>query len=212
MVGQREEMDAIYRDLRLDQIPWNLAKPPDLLVELVRTGRVTPCNAVDVGCGAGNYAVWLAEQGFWVTGIDISPMAIELAAKLARERGVDCRFLVGDLTNDGAVHDESFDFGYDWEVLHHVFPAERTAFVNNVHRILRPGAKYLSVCFSEDDPSFGGEGKYRETPLGTTLYFSSHAEIESLYSPRFRVLDLGARTIAGKHGFHLAVVAFLERV
>ena len=104
MVGQREEMDAIYRDLRLDQIPWNLAKPPELLVDLVRTGRVTPCNAVDVGCGAGNYAVWLAEQGFWVTGIDISPMAIELAAKLARERGVDCRFLVGDLTNDRAVH------------------------------------------------------------------------------------------------------------
>jgi len=207
----REEMDAIYRGLQLDKIPWNLEEPPELLVDLVRTGRIAPCEAVDVGCGAGNYAVWLAEQGFRVTGIDISPMAIELAAKLARERGVNCRFLEGDLTSDQPGLEDSFDFGYDWEVLHHVFPAKRAAFVDNVHRILRPGARHLSVCFSEDDPSFGGRGKYRRTPLGTTLYFSSHDEIEHLFSPRFRALDLGTKRIVGKHGAHLAVVALLER-
>jgi len=204
-------MDTIYRELQLDQIPWNLEQPPELLVELVRTGEVSPCDTVDVGCGAGNYAVWLAAQGFRVTGVDLSPVAIQLASKLARARGVECRFMAGDLTSDRFTHDSCFDFGYDWEVLHHVVPAKREAFVRNVHRLLRPGAQYLSVCFSEDDPGFGGRGKYRRTSLGTKLYFSSPGEIERLFSPRFQILDLGTRKIEGKHGTHLAVVALLKR-
>jgi len=207
----RDKMDAIYRESPPSQIPWNLKEPPELLVDLVRRRRTVQCDAVDFGCGAGNYAVWLAEQGFRVTGIDISPTAIELASKLARERGVDCRFLEGDLTRSQAGCEESFDFGLDWEVLHHVFPAQRAEFVGNVHRMLRPGAQHLSVCFSEDDPEFGGKGKYRRTPLGTTLCFSSQAEIEDLFSPRFRFLELSTKEIAGKHRPHLAVVALLEK-
>jgi len=207
----RDKMDAIYRDSPPSQIPWNLKEPPELLVDLVRGRKIVPCDAVDFGCGAGNYAVWLAEQGFRVTGIDISPTAIELASKLARERGVDCRFLEGDLTSVQAGWEVSFDFGFDWEVLHHVFPAQRAAFVGNVHRTLRPGARHLSVCFSENDPGFGGKGKYRRTPLGTTLYFSSQDEIEGLFSPRFRFLELSTREIAGKEGPHLAVFALLEK-
>jgi hypothetical protein len=46
------------------------------------------------------------------------------------------------------------------------------------------------MCFSESDPAFSGRGKIRETPLGTTLYFSSEAELEKLYAPHFRVLEL----------------------
>ena len=91
----------------------------------------------------GNYAVWLASRGFSVTGIDISPSAIDIARSLARRRGVLCRFVARDLT--GIVQDLecSFGFGYDWEVLHHVFPERRGQYVDNVHRMLRPGGKYL---------------------------------------------------------------------
>ncbi|MHC4177147.1 MAG: class I SAM-dependent methyltransferase, partial [Planctomycetota bacterium] len=68
-------MESIYGDLALDEIPWNLEAPPDVLVELVESRRVLPCSAVDLGCGAGNYAVWLATKGFHVTGVDLSPRA-----------------------------------------------------------------------------------------------------------------------------------------
>jgi len=81
----------------------------------------------------------------------------------------------------------------------------------DLSRWLRPGAQHLSVCFSEEDPDFGGKGKYRRTPLGTTLYFSSQDEIEALFAPRFRFLELSTKEIAGKHGPHLAVVALLEK-
>ena len=210
-MGIREQMESIYRELPLDRIPWNLREPPELLVDLLRTRKILPCDAVDIGCGCGNHAVWLAGQGFRTTGIDISPAAIALARQLAREKGVECRFVEGDVTEDVARHEGAFDLGYDWEVLHHVFPEKREAYVSNVHRMLRPGATHLSVCFSEEDPDFGGTGKYRQTPLGTTLYFSSEEEIRELFSQKFQILELHTTPIAGKYGPHTAVVALLER-
>jgi SAM-dependent methyltransferase len=204
-------MDGIYRELALDEIPWNMEEPPELLVELVESGRVLPCDAVDLGCGAGNYAVWLVSKGFRMTGIDISPAAVELAGRLAAEKGVTCRFLAEDWLEDVGKLERSFDFAYDWEVLHHVFPKDREKYVDNVFRALRPGGIYFSVCFSEEDPDFGGEGKYRKTRLGTTLYFSSEVELRNLFESHFHIHQLGTSEIMGKYKPHRAVVAFMER-
>lgn len=77
--------------------------------------------------------------------------------------------------------------------------------------MLRPEGTYLSVCFSERDPGFGGKGKTRTTPLGTTLYFSSEEELEALFDPCFDVLDLTTVEIQGKYTPHLANVAWLCR-
>jgi len=49
-------MDSIYKSIPLEEIPWNIETPPDALVELVDSGKVTPCKTIDLGCGAGNYA------------------------------------------------------------------------------------------------------------------------------------------------------------
>jgi 2-polyprenyl-3-methyl-5-hydroxy-6-metoxy-1,4-benzoquinol methylase len=91
------ETEDIYRKIPLDKIPWNIETPPDALVRLVRNGRVLPCRTIEFGCGAGNYAVWLAKQGFAVTGIDISPSAIGLARENARKHNVSCTFIVADV-------------------------------------------------------------------------------------------------------------------
>ena len=208
----REQMDRIYRDLALEEIPWNLERPPRKLVELVESGRILPCRAVDLGCGAGNYAVWLAARGFDVTGVDLSSKALELAERLAREKGVPCRFVRVDLLGDVSAFEAAFDFAYDWEVLHHIFPEERLRYAANVYRMVRPGARYLSVSFSEKDVSrFGGEGKYRTTPLGTRLYFSSEQELRELFEPLFEVEELSTVEIVGKRGPHMAVQAILRR-
>ena len=54
---------------------------------------------LDLACGIGRHSVILAEKGFKVVGIDISPEYIELAKKLAEEKKVHdkCRFIVGDI-------------------------------------------------------------------------------------------------------------------
>lgn len=207
----RRLMDAIYGELPLEQIPWNVEDPPALLVDLVASGALAPCDVVDLGCGAGNHAVWLASRGFRVTGVDISPKAIELAEALARRRGVECRFVAADLLGDVTPFHGSFDFAYDWEVLHHIFPEDRETFVRNVRRLLRPGGGYLSVCFSEADAAFGGAEKIRRTSIGTTLYFSSEDELCRLFEPQFHVQDLRTLEIQGKRGPHLAIAARMSR-
>jgi len=207
----RVQMDAIYRDMALEKIPWNIAAPPAQLVDLVESGRITPCDAVELGCGAGNYAAWLATKGFNVIGIDLSAEAVALATRLAASSGAACRFVVGDVVQGIPNLDAVFDFAYDWEVLHHVAPVEREAYARNVARMLRPGATYLSVAFSEADASFGGTGKVRRTPIGTTLYFSSVADLGVLFEPHFEVLELGDVRIAGKFGPQTVVRALMRR-
>lgn len=207
----REQMERIYKDIPLEQIPWNLSEPPRLLVDAVRAGKIKPCKVLDLGCGAGNYSVWLARQGFDVTGIDISREAIRHATDLAARTGASCRFVVADLLGELTEFHDSFDLAFDWELLHHIFPGDRPRYVQNVHRVLRPQGMYFSLCFSEADTAFGGAGKYRNTPLGTTLYFSSEQELRDLFAPFFEVLELKTVEIQGKHGPHMANAAWLQR-
>jgi len=205
------DIDRIYQKVPLDKIPWNVETPPDALVELVGRGRVRPCKTIDLGCGAGNYAIFLAGIGFDVTGVDSSPTAIKVAKENAQKRGVKCNFIVANLLGNLDEVKEKFDFAYDWELLHHIFPEDREKYVKNVYRILNPGATYLSVCFSEQDPQFGGTGKFRKTQLGTILYFSSEAELRELFSPYFVIQELKTIQIGGKYAPHDAIYALSER-
>jgi len=205
------DMDEIYKRMAPTQIPWNLEDPPEALVDLVEGARVLPCKAIDFGCGAGNYAIYLASRGFDVTGVDISPTAIRMAEENARKNGVKCSFVAADVLGDLKEVRGTFDFALDWELLHHLFPEQREKYVQNVWGKMNPGGRYLSLCFSEKDPQFGGSGKYRETPLGTLLYFSSEDELRVLFEPHFHLQDLRTIEIRGKHAPHLAIYAFMEK-
>ena len=204
-------MDRIYGNTPLEKIPWNFKAPPNALVELVKSGKVKPCKTVDLGCGTGNYAVYLAGLGFDVTGIDISPTAIKIAKENAEKKKVKCTFLVTDVLGNLAELKETFVFAYDWELLHHIFPSQRKKFVENVYRILNPRGKYLSVCFNTKDPWLVDSGKYRKTHLGTVLYFSSEEELGTLFDPYFNIEELKTIRIKGRPAPHLANYAFMER-
>jgi len=208
---KRTEIDKIYRNMHPAEIPWNIETPPKASVELVESGKVKPCKTIDLGCGTGNYAIYLANIGFDVTGVDISLTAIKIAKENAKKKGVKINFLVADVLGDLDEVKETFDFAYDWELLHHIFPEKRKKYVENVYRILNARGKYLSVCFSEKDPQFGGSGKYRKTPLGTILYFSSEDELRDLFDPYFNIKELKTIEISGKFAPHLANYVFMEK-
>ncbi len=207
----RNRMDDIYKNMSLGDIPWNVETPPELLVELIDSGKVKPCKAVDLGCGAGNYSVYLAERGFEVTGIDFSPTAIKLAKENAERKGVSCNFLVADAVDGLDEIDQTWDFVYEWGLLHLILPEHREKYVKNVSRILNPKGKYLSLCFSEKDTSFEGSGKYRDTEIGSVLYFSCEDELRELFSPYFNIIDLRTIEISGKFAAHIFNYVFMER-
>ena len=209
MNSEKTKLEDAYRKRTLKDIPWNFESPPDVLAELIEKGRIKPNKAIDLGCGTGNYTLYLAEKGFHMTGVDSSPSAIKTARENAAKRDLKCDFFVMDVLGDFKTLKETYDFVYDWWLLHHIYPNQRRAYCKNVSKILSPGGIYLSVCFSEDDRQFGGRGKYRVTSLGTKLYFSSEKEIKNLFSHFFEIEELKTIETAGKSGPHLSIYALM---
>jgi SAM-dependent methyltransferase len=207
----KEEMDKIYSSMDLDTIPWNFETPPAILQDLIKSNVLSPCKIIEFGCGTGNYVRYFSKMDFDATGVDISEKAIEIAKELAQKAGVNCEFIAADVLGNMSEIKRKYDFVYDWELLHHIYPEDRNKYIENVHRLLRSQGRYLSVCFSEASTQFGGVGKYRKTPMGTVLYFSNEAEIELLFSRLFYIVELKSVDIQGKQGVHKAIYALMRR-
>ncbi|MGL1934250.1 MAG: class I SAM-dependent methyltransferase [Fibrobacterales bacterium] len=207
----KDQMNKIYSSKTLDQIPWNFEHPPKILVELLEKEIIKPCRIIDLGCGAGNYILYLASLGFDATGIDFSEAAIKIATKAALEKNIKCTLEVDGVQDYTIDEANLFNCAYDWEVLHHVFPEEREQYVHNVSRLLKPEGHYFSLCFSEESSQFGGKGKYRKTPLGTELYFSSQNEMKLLYEEEFDIQELKTVDVEGKFGPQRAIYAFMTK-
>lgn len=207
----RQRFNQIYGEQSPESIPWNSLELPSAIHQLISDKIIAGCKAIDIGCGLGNYARTLAQLGFEMTAIDFSEVAIDKAKILAKEEELNIEFHVTDFTKSIKLNESSFDFAYDYGLLHHIFPENRKVYVENVIHLLKSKAFYLSIAFSEDDAYFEGTGKYRETPAGSILYFSNLKEIEELFSPYFTILDLKKITIPGKNGNHQAYYAFMQK-
>lgn len=73
------------------------ANPPNPHL-VAETNSLTPGTALDAGCGAGTEAIWLAEQGWRVTAVDVASAALDTAARRGQERDVDVRWVEADLS------------------------------------------------------------------------------------------------------------------
>jgi 2-polyprenyl-3-methyl-5-hydroxy-6-metoxy-1,4-benzoquinol methylase len=97
---------------RFGDPPWTGA-PRSELVELVTSGRLRPGRAIDLGCGEGDNAIFLAQHGFEVTALDFAPSAIAKARRKAAAAGVQVDFVIDDLTRLRNVRGE-FDLLVDY--------------------------------------------------------------------------------------------------
>ena len=144
MVG-RWAYDLLYRR----RAPWE-GPPRAELVGLVESGRLVPGRAVDLGCGSGANAIFLAEHGFDVVGVDFSPVALAKAERAAAESTARerVRFIRGDLTAD-VIHglDGTFDLVVDYGTLDDLRGAKRRAMAAWFPRLVRPGGHALLWCF-----------------------------------------------------------------
>ncbi len=134
-------------------LPWDTGAPDVHLVEVVRSRPVAPGTALEVGCGTGTNAIWLAQQGFAVTGVDISARAVEKARAKAEAQGARCVFLVTDFLR-GEAPPGPYDFVFDRGCFH-VFdePEERRRYAELVAGHLRPGGCWLSLIGCTEGPA-----------------------------------------------------------
>ena len=134
------------------ETPWDTGKPDEHLVEFVRCSQVEHGRALDVGCGTGTNALFLAGQGYATLGIDISSTAIEGARAKARSTALACRFAIADFFVD-ALSDGPFDFVFDRGCFH-VFDAieDRVRFAKRVASLLKRDGRWLSLIGSTEGP------------------------------------------------------------
>lgn len=137
---------------RTGELPWDTGRPDEHLVAAVKDGTVGLGRTLEVGCGTGTNAIWLAQHGSTVLGIDIAPLAIEQARKKAAAAGVSCRFEPLDLLKD-EVPDGPYDLVFDRGCFH-IFDeaAIQARFAERVAALLKPGGLWLSLIGSTEGP------------------------------------------------------------
>jgi cyclopropane fatty-acyl-phospholipid synthase-like methyltransferase len=106
--------------------------------------------ALDVGAGAGVFSVWLAQQGFRTTGIDLFPQATEMARARARAQGVQVDFLTSDLFSFTPA--ERFDLVFDSGCLHSLVGGDVRAYKRKLLSWLAPGGDYVLEHWGKRHP------------------------------------------------------------
>jgi SAM-dependent methyltransferase len=171
---ERIEWNDRYRD---DNLPWDTGRPSSELQRVVGDGAVRPCRALELGCGTGTNSVWLAQQGFEVTGVDVAPLAVERADQRARAAGTKVHFVVADVFQLPDLGGP-FEFFFDRGCYHAVRRDSPEQYAPAVARRLAAGGRGLILAGNAREPHGPGPPVVTEEQIRDELGAS------------FRILDL----------------------
>ncbi len=125
---------------------------------------------LDLGCGTGAAAWYVAREGFSVCGIDGSATAIKIAKKRFAQEKLRGEFVVGDIAAL-PYKDAQFDAVVDIAAVQHNSPANIKKILAEVHRTLKPGGKFFSMMIADDKSLAAWPG---------AIHFFTRAEISRL--------------------------------
>ncbi len=131
-------------------MPWAHQSPDFNIIETIESLKIKPCKVLDVGCGTGIESIWFATKGFDVTGIDVSPVAIEMSKANAQKNGAFVDFRVMDFMTEKLTklkYDLAFDRGFFHGFHTH---KERVEIVNSFSKILKKDGLWLSLIGNAD--------------------------------------------------------------
>ena len=159
--------------------PWEIYKPRQLFVDVADliNGRV-----LDAGCGTGDNALFFAERGREVVGVDFVDVAIDRARDKAVARNLDVSFLVKDALELSKLNGQ-FDSVIDCGLFHVFSIADRPAYVRELSAVTRIDGRLFLLCFSDKEPGPGGPKRVTQDEIRTA--FASGWEVESIREARF---------------------------
>lgn len=142
--SHKQKWDERYRSASLN---WS-AQPNVLFAEIVKD--LPPGTALDVACGEGRHALWLAEQGWQVTAVDFSAVGLAKARQIADQRGQHVRWLQHDVTQ---MMDDLGVFDLVAVIFLHTDPHSRNLWFAHVRNRVAPGG--LLVYIGHDPRNIG---------------------------------------------------------
>lgn len=162
-------------------LPWNINRPDYNLVGIVESHPVKPCKALDIGCGTGDNVIWLAREGFDVTGVDYAETAIKQARIKAKESDINSVFHTIDFLKN-RVPGAPFGFIFDRGCFHSFNKAsERKLYARNVSGHLEKDGLWLTLTGNVDD------GRLEIGPPKLTA-----KDVVSAVEPYFEILSLAS--------------------
>jgi len=164
---------------RFGRPPWDTGISPPELVEVVEgPSALAPGRALDLGCGTGTNAVYLARHGWEATGVDFVPGAVARARKRAHACGSNARFVAGDVTRLGDLGVVGpFDLVLDIGCFHGIPEALRSAYGDQVARVTAPGATLLMFAFAQPARRWAPIGFLGATEVDLVTHLGAEFEL-----------------------------------
>ena len=192
--------EAIYSSRMrglLGPLQWESPNPVGALVELFKRPGFQPASVLELGCGDGVNAVFMAGRGCRVTAVDVSKTALEMGRERQREAGVEVEFVLGDVF-ELELGKQAYDLVFDRGLLHHVPVFRFEDYERLVADRLAPGGHFHLICHHVStrptvalDATYGGAmGKllgYLTGPLVETGCGFTDEELREIFSARFEM-------------------------
>jgi SAM-dependent methyltransferase len=181
--------DGFFAD-RVKPCPFFTDKPDENLAGWFADGLLEHGRVLELGCGNGRNACFLARRGAMVDAVDFSAKALAWAGERAQQAGVSVRFQCCSIF-DAEIADGQYDLVYDSGCFHHLPPHRRRDYVSLVGQALRPGGRYGLVCFRPEGGSgFTDYQVYERWSLGGGLGYTQE-RLRALWdTPPFSVRAL----------------------
>jgi SAM-dependent methyltransferase len=123
-----------------DNTPWDTGHASTELIRVLDEEKITACSAIDLGCGTGTNSIYLTQRGFEVTGVDLSPTAIERAQSKQANMAIKAKFVQGDVLNLPKEVNGPFDFVFDRGCYHILRLIDVDRYLKMLDRITKPGS------------------------------------------------------------------------
>jgi SAM-dependent methyltransferase len=167
-IDPQEQFESIYRTqqphgTQVAGAGWDIGGPQPVLVELDRRGAITG-TVLDAGCGTGDNALYLAGQGYTVTGLDAAPSAIAHARTKAAQHRLTVGLAVAD-ARELSAYPNQFDTIIDSGLFHTFSNTDQARYLAALHRASRDGARLHVLVVSDIAPGKQGPRRLTETEM-----------------------------------------------
>ncbi|MGD6873523.1 class I SAM-dependent methyltransferase [Sutcliffiella horikoshii] len=190
--GLLREPGAFWNDFYKDrnkEIPFFKVNGPDEnLVSYLENGLL-PKRVLEIGCGPGRNAIYLAKMGCTVDAIDISENALTWARERALSEKVDINFRDVSLFEYG-FEPNSYDFVYDSGMFHHLAPHRRLSYTETIKEALKKDGHLGLVCFNTKASAETADWDvYEQRSMNRGIGYSEE-RLKRLFIEDFTILEL----------------------